>query len=174
MAPKPPAKTRLDAVLGSLAFLFFAPGMVAGLVPWVITRWGLRDNPGDAFLRPLGIVAIVIGGLVVLEAFARFALVGRGTPAPVYPSTRLIVGGTYRYVRNPIYLAVEAIILGQAALFGTIDLVIYAAIIAVGFHLFVVLVEEPTLKRSFPKAYRRYAQHVHRWVPRLRPWKAGS
>jgi protein-S-isoprenylcysteine O-methyltransferase Ste14 len=172
MAPHPPAKTRLDAALGSLAFLFSAPGIVAGLVPWIITRWRVRDYPGDAFLRPLGIFAVVIGGVVLLEAFARFAMVGRGTPAPVYPTNRLIVGGTYRYVRNPIYLAVEAIILGEAAVLGTIDLVIYAAIIAVGFHLFVVLVEEPTLKRSFPKDYRRYAEHVRRWVPRLTPWSA--
>ena len=173
LAPTRKAPSRLDAVIGSLVFLVAAPGTVAGFVPWVISRWTIRAYPGDEILRPVGVALISLGGLVLLEAFARFALQGRGTPAPIYPADRLIVGGTYRFVRNPMYLAVEALILGQAGLFGTVDLVIYGAMIAVGFHFFVVWVEEPTLKRHYPKAYRRYADAVRRWLPRLTPWRPG-
>jgi protein-S-isoprenylcysteine O-methyltransferase Ste14 len=163
--------TRRDALIGSVVFLFVAPGTVAGLVPWIITRWRLSAATEAAFLRPLGLTLIALGALALVEAFARFALEGLGTPAPIYPTDRLIVRGTYRFVRNPMYLAVEALILGQAALFNAFDLIIYAAMIAVAFHLFVVLVEEPTLRRNFPGDYRRYSANVHRWVPRLTPWR---
>jgi protein-S-isoprenylcysteine O-methyltransferase Ste14 len=163
---------RMRALRASLVFLFVAPGTIAVLVPWVISRWRMQDFPSDTLMRPLGVVLIVAGALVLIEAFARFALEGLGTPAPVYPTSRLIVRGTYRFVRNPMYLAVEAIILGQAALLGSFDLVIYGAMIALGFYLFVVWVEEPTLRRTFPADYRRYAANVHRWLPRLTPWRA--
>jgi len=164
---------RRDAAIGSLVFLFMAPGTVAVLVPWIITRWRMSDIPaGSAILRPAGIVLIGAGALVLLEAFARFALEGFGTPAPIYPTDRLIVRGTYRFVRNPMYLAVETLILGQAALFGAFNLVIYGAMIAVTFHLFVIWVEEPTLRRTFPAEYRRYSASVHRWLPRLTPWRS--
>jgi protein-S-isoprenylcysteine O-methyltransferase Ste14 len=147
-----------------------APGTVAGFVPWVISRWRFLDYPGDVLGRPLGAVLILAGLAALIEAFARFVFQGRGTPAPGYPTRRLVIGGSYRYVRNPMYLAIGGIIIGQAALFGRFDLVLYGAIIAVGFYLFVVLVEEPTLKRSFPGDYRRYAENVHRWMPRRTPW----
>jgi len=170
MATVSKSGARLDAAIGSLVFLLVAPGMVAGLVPWIISRWRLNGAPDAAPLRPIGLVLIALGMVVLLEAFARFALEGLGTPAPIYPTDRLIVRGSYRFVRNPMYLAVEALILGQAALFGAFDLVIYAAMIAVAFHLFVVLVEEPTLRRNFATDYRRYSANVHRWLPRLLPW----
>jgi protein-S-isoprenylcysteine O-methyltransferase Ste14 len=174
MAPNQRRPRKRDAALGSLVFLFAAPGMVGGVVPWIISRWRVRDYEGAAFFRLLGIVLILFGLAVLIEAFGRFALQGRGTPAPIYPTDRLVVGGTYRFVRNPMYIAVESLILGQAAYFGSSDLIIYGAIIAVAFHLFVVWVEEPTLRRSFPADYRRYSSAVHRWVPRLTPWRPES
>lgn len=112
--------------------------------------------------------------MVLLEASARFAWQGLGTPAPIYPTERLVVSGAYRHVRNPMYLAVLAIILGQAAMFGSSALLAYGAAVAVAFHLFVVLYEEPTLRRSFPEDYRRYAAHVRRWLPRPTPWAGGA
>jgi protein-S-isoprenylcysteine O-methyltransferase Ste14 len=124
---------RARALAGSLIFLVIAPGTVAGFFPWVISRWQFHPFSGEAALRPLGIVLTAAATAVLLEAFIRFALQGLGTPAPIYPTRRLIVQGSYRFVRNPMYLAVEAVILGQAALFGSIDLVIYAAMIAVAF-----------------------------------------
>jgi protein-S-isoprenylcysteine O-methyltransferase Ste14 len=164
------SKANRDAAVWALMFFAFAPGMIAGFVPWVISRWRFQDYPGEGVGRPVGAALIVAGLAVLIEAFVRFVLQGRGTPSPNYPTDRLIVGGSYRHVRNPMYLAVEAIILGQAAVLGRIDLLLYAAIIAVGFYLFVVWVEEPTLRRSFPNDYRRYAANVHRWLPRLTPW----
>jgi protein-S-isoprenylcysteine O-methyltransferase Ste14 len=165
------SKANRDAALWALVFFVFAPGMVAGFVPWAISRWRVQDYPGDGLGRPLGAALIVAGLAVLIEAFARFVLQGHGTPSPNFPTRRLIIGGSYRYVRNPMYLAVEAIILGQAALLGRVDLLLYAAIIAVGFYLFVVWAEEPILRRSFPNDYRRYAANVHRWLPRLTPWE---
>jgi protein-S-isoprenylcysteine O-methyltransferase Ste14 len=163
--------SKLDAAVGSLVFLALAPGMVAGVVPWIISRWRVADYPGAVFLRPLGVVLLMAGLAVLVEAFARYALEGRGTPAPIYPTEHLIVGGTYRFVRNPMYLAVEALIVGQALALGAFNLIVYAAMFAVAFHLFVVWVEEPTLRRSFPKSYRKYSGAVGRWVPRLTPWR---
>jgi protein-S-isoprenylcysteine O-methyltransferase Ste14 len=170
MATTSAFRPKRDALLASLAFLVLAPGTIAGVGPWVITRWRFRDYPGDVVLRPLGLVLILAGVAVLLEAFARFALEGHGTPAPTYPTDRLIVRGTYRYVRNPMYLAVEGLILGQAALLGAGELIIYGAMIAAAFHLFVIWVEEPGLRRTYRDQYRRYTINVHRWVPRLTPW----
>jgi protein-S-isoprenylcysteine O-methyltransferase Ste14 len=161
---------RTQALIGSFAFLVAAPGTVAGFFPWIISRWQFAGYPGDGIGRPLGAAVIAAGAFVLLEAFLRFAMEGRGTPSPGYPTNRLIVRGTYRFVRNPMYLAVESLILGQAVLFGRIELVIYAAMIGAAFYLFVLMVEEPTLRRAYPKAYGRYAANVHRWVPRLTPW----
>ncbi len=161
------------ASVSSMGFLILEPGTVAGLVPFIVSRWRIRDYAGDFLLRPVGILLIVAGLLVVVEGFGRFALQGRGTPAPIYPTRRLIIGGSYRFVRNPLYLAVEALIIGQAFLFGVPELLPFAAIMAVAFYGFVVWVEEPTLKRQFAADYRRYASAVHRWVPRLKPWNPG-
>ena len=108
---------RARAVLGSLLFLFVAPGVVAGLIPWWLTGW---EPAGDvpAALVAAGAVLVAGGSAVLLHAFARFALDGLGTPAPVAPTARLVVGGAYRHVRNPMYLAVGATILGQALILG--------------------------------------------------------
>ena len=174
MASPDEVANRVRAAIGSAIFLVVAPGIVAGFLPWVVSRWrfGWPANaaPSDVVVGALGAIAITAGVAVLVEAFVRFAVEGLGTPAPVYPTERLIVTGTYRFVRNPMYLAVESIILGQAALLGSLDLVIYAAMIGVSLYLFVVLAEEPVLKRSFPAEYRRYAANVPRFVPRLTPW----
>src|SRR6476469_6433510 len=116
---------RIKAAIGSLAFLVLAPG----------------DGPG--ILRWAGVVLIAAGLAVVLEAFARFAWVGLGTPAPVAPTRTLVVSGFYRYVRNPMYVAVAALIFGQAVLFGSWGVAIYGVVIAAAFATFVRLYEEP-------------------------------
>ena len=109
----------------------------------------------------------------LLHAFARFVSEGEGTPAPVAPTQRLVVGGLYRYVRNPMYVAVVTLILGQAALFADLRLLGYAAAVWLGFHLFVLLYEEPTLRSAFPADYPAFVAAVPRWLPRLRPWRGG-
>ena len=114
----------------------------------------------------------MVAGLVgLLESFIRFAWRGLGTPAPIAPTERLILSGLYRHVRNPMYVSVVAIVAGQALLFGQAKLLVYAALLWLGFHLFVVGYEEPTLRQQYGPEYDRFVRAVPRWLPRLRPWE---
>jgi protein-S-isoprenylcysteine O-methyltransferase Ste14 len=158
--------SRLRALLGSAGFLLLGgPTLMAGLVPWLLTRWEAEDAPLS--LRVLGGLLLALGAVLVLEAFARFAFEGRGTPMPWAPPTRFVVHGTYRLVRNPMYVGVVALILGQALLLGRWILVAWAAAAATIFHLFLVLHEEPGLRRRFGADYEEYSRRVGRWLPRL-------
>jgi protein-S-isoprenylcysteine O-methyltransferase Ste14 len=166
---------RFFALLGTAIFLVLAPGCVAGLVPWWISRW--RFAPpfvGFPPIRYLGILLISLGVPVLLDSFARFALQGLGTPAPVFPTRHLVVKGLYRYVRNPMYLGVVSVILGQALLFGNVRLLEYAGSAWLAFHLFVLAYEEPTLRKSFGAEYEAFCANVPRWLPRTRPWTVGT
>jgi protein-S-isoprenylcysteine O-methyltransferase Ste14 len=168
-------RSRAASLAASALFLMVAPGTVAGYLPWLVSRWRFAgDLGGSPGLRVAGGLLILAGGLVLLECFLRFAWTGLGTPAPVAPTRRLIVTGLYRHVRNPMYVAVFALIAGQALLFGSIPLFAYAAAIWATFHLFVLLYEEPTLRRQFPEDYQRFVESVPRWLPRLRPWRADT
>ncbi|MFD4675591.1 methyltransferase family protein [Lentzea sp. NPDC058450] len=158
------------AALGSAAFFVIAPGGVAGLLPWLLTRW--RFEPLWLPLRVAGVVVLAAALAVLVSAFARFVSEGFGTPAPVAPPDRLVVGGLYRYVRNPMYLAVLSLILGQALLFGQWILLVYAAVVALAFTAMVRWHEEPVLLRDFGAQYERYRAAVPGWWPRLRPWSA--
>jgi protein-S-isoprenylcysteine O-methyltransferase Ste14 len=157
------------AALGTAAFLVLAPGVVAGAVPWWLTGW-----TGEAWWAPLrvaGGVLVVAGAAVLLEAFVRFVREGVGTPAPVAPTEELVVGGAYRYVRNPMYLAVGATIVGQALILGRVVLLAYAAGFAGVVLAFVRGYEEPALARRFGARYEVYRRAVPGWLPRRRPWR---
>lgn len=163
------------AAVGSAVFFALAPGVVAGLVPWWITGWQVRHpEPYGPAPRLIGGLLIVAGTAVLVHAFARFVRDGLGTPAPVAPTERLVVGGLYRYVRNPMYLAVLAVILGQALLLAQPVLAAYTAVVALAFVVFVRLYEEPTLHRQFGAQYDAYRRAVPGWWPRLRPWRPGD
>ena len=158
---------KVVAAGGSALFFALAPGVVAGLVPWWLTGWQVRALPAWWLpLRLAGLVLLAAGVVVLVQAFARFVAEGLGTPAPV-----LVVGGLYRYVRNPMYLAVLATILGQALLLGQLVLLPYAAVVAAAFVAFVHWYEEPTLARQFGARYQAYRQAVPGWWPRRRPWR---
>lgn len=163
------------AVLGSLVFLVLAPGTVVLIVPWWITRWQMQPPLlGLGASRVAGVALIFAGGAVLLDSFARFALRGRGTPAPILPTQHLVVTGLYRYVRNPMYVAVVSAIVGQGLLLGDLRVVGYGALIWAVFHLFVLGYEEPTLRRTFGAEYEAFKAHVPRWIPRVRPWRPAS
>jgi protein-S-isoprenylcysteine O-methyltransferase Ste14 len=163
------------AAIGSLVFLVVAPGVVAGLVPWWLTRWRAREPLAYwAPLRVVGGVLVAAGVLVLLQAFARFVVEGLGTPAPVAAPRRLVVGGLYRYVRNPMYLALTATIVGQALLLGRLELLAYAVAVVAACAAFVRWYEEPTLRRRFGAQYDAYRHAVPAWWPRRRPWKPES
>jgi protein-S-isoprenylcysteine O-methyltransferase Ste14 len=145
-------------------FLAVMPGFVAGLVPWMLTGW--RSTGPPRWLEALGWIAVAAGTAVLLEAFGRFVVEGIGTPAPVAPTERLVIGGLYRYVRNPMYLAVGAVILGQAAVLGRWVLVAYALVFGVTVWSFVHWYEEPTLRRTYGSEYDAYVSSVPGWWPR--------
>jgi len=161
----------MSAIVGSAVFLVIAPGFVAGLVPWWISHWRMEPSfLGWTLFRLAGAGLVALGLVGLLDSFARFALQGIGTPAPVFPTRHLVVTGLYRYVRNPMYVAVASAILGQALLFGNGRLLEYGAIVWLLFHLFVLLYEEPVLRASFGDEYERFCAEVPRWIPRLTPW----
>jgi protein-S-isoprenylcysteine O-methyltransferase Ste14 len=159
-------RPRARAAIGTTVFLVLAPGVVAGVIPWWLTGWDSDDV--WAPLRVLGAALIVAGAAVLLHAFARFVVEGLGTPAPVAPTERLVVGGLYRYVRNPMYLAVGATIVGQSLLLGRLGLLAYAAAFGAAVLAFVRLYEEPTLARRYGEQYEAYRRAVPGWWPRWR------
>jgi len=165
---------RRTAALGSAAFLLLAPGLVAGVVPWLLTGWSVEQpTPHWAPLRVLGALLIVAGTAVLVRAFVRFVAEGGGTPAPVAPTERLVVGGAYAYVRNPMYTAVAATIVGQALLLGQLVLLAYAVAFVAVTSAFARWYEEPELTRRFGTEYEAYRRAVPAWLPRHRPWRPG-
>ncbi|WP_369393928.1 isoprenylcysteine carboxylmethyltransferase family protein [Streptomyces sp. CG1] len=157
------------AVLGSTLFLVLAAGCAAVLVPWWLTG-GWRTGHWWPALRLLGLLPLAAGTAVILEAYARFALEGLGTPAPVAPPARLVISGPYRYVRNPIYIAVVAVLAGQGLLLARPVLFVYAAGAWAVIWAFVHWYEEPGLLRRFGADYERYRRAVPPWWPRRTPW----
>jgi protein-S-isoprenylcysteine O-methyltransferase Ste14 len=166
---------RAVAILGSAVFLVIAPGTVAVLVPRWICGWQMAA-PLLGFIpfRALGVLLICAGLPVLLDSFARFAIEGLGTPAPVAPPQHLVVSGLYRHVRNPMYVATVSLILGQGLLFGSVRVLEYGAAVFVAFHLFVLLYEEPALHRKFGGEYDEYRKNVRRWWPRVKGWKGAN
>ncbi|MDI2033551.1 hypothetical protein PJL15_00650 [Paenarthrobacter nitroguajacolicus] len=160
----------MRAWTGTIVFLFLAPGVVAGLVPWMITGWRPYGWGAAWPVVLLAWIVIAAGVVVLLHAFALFAL-HHGTPAPVVPTRTLVVNGTYRYVRNPMYLAVFSIILGQALLFASWGVVIYALITMAVVVAFVKGYEEPTLTETYGGQYLDYQRNVPGWWPRITPWR---
>jgi protein-S-isoprenylcysteine O-methyltransferase Ste14 len=161
------------AVLGSALFFVIAPLVLAGLVPWSLTHWEFQPAFfGYGFTRALGLMLIVAGVPGLVDSFARFALQGLGTPAPIAPPQKLVVTGLYRYVRNPMYVSVVSVILGQTLLFSDWRLLWYGALLWLFFHVFVVMYEEPTLALTFGAKYEDFRANVPRWIPRLTQWRA--
>ena len=160
------------AIIGSAVFLVIAPGFVAGVVPWWISRWRVAAPYfGMPLFRFVGGMLITLGSLGLLDSFVRFALQGMGTPAPVFPTRHLVVTGLYRYVRNPMYVAVAITILGQGLILGNVTLLEYGGIVWLLFHVFVLVYEEPTLMASFGSEYKSFCAGVPRWIPHLAPWR---
>src|SRR5215472_4501942 len=116
---------KTTAIVGSALFFVIAPFLAGAVIPWWITRWEFQPAFFDlGLMRAIGVLLIMAGVPGVVGSFARFALQGLGTPAPVAPPQRLVVTGLYRYVRNPMYVSVIAVICGQALLFGDWHLIV--------------------------------------------------
>jgi protein-S-isoprenylcysteine O-methyltransferase Ste14 len=158
------------AILGTALFLMLAPGTVAFALP----RWIHATHPSlwpQLFLfRVAGALLITAGFCALLDSFVRFAMEGLGTPAPVMPTRTLVVSGLYRHVRNPMYVAVVTLILGQALIWADASVLGYGVLVWMISHIFVTTYEEPTLARTFPSEYANFRSNVPRWIPRLSAW----
>jgi protein-S-isoprenylcysteine O-methyltransferase Ste14 len=153
--------------LRSLLWTILMPGVVAGFVPW--RYFGLshaRVDPRD-LLQVGGLACAALGASLLFACIFEFARSGRGTLSPVDPPRHLVVRGLYRYVRNPMYVAVTLVLLGEAAILRSRDLVVYWTCFVAAANLFVILYEEPYLRSRFGASYDAYAKHVGRWIPRL-------
>lgn len=156
---------RVAAVGTALIFVIGQGGGVV-LLPYAFTRWQ-PGTPWPLAVRVLGIALIAVGGIMVVTGFVRFAAEGIGIPFPAEPtSRRLTVGGPYRYVRNPLYLAIVMAVTGQALLFSRPVLLAYAAVLLAAFIAFVRFYEEPSLVRRFGADYEAYRKQVPGWWPR--------
>ncbi len=152
--------------LKTLVFSILVPGTVAGIIPWLI----LQGAGGIVLLIPslwmLGFLPLLLGVGLYLWCAGAFTLIGKGTPAPIDAPVILVNKGPYRWVRNPMYIAVLSVIIGEAILFRSFPLVEYALLVGVVVHLFVVFVEEPSLRSQFGESYLTYLRTVPRWIPR--------
>jgi protein-S-isoprenylcysteine O-methyltransferase Ste14 len=162
-------RSRAALFLKNLLFTVVVPGSVAVYLPWWIgSGHSAASGAVAAALRWVSLLPLAAGGSIYLWCLWDFAAYGRGTPAPIDAPRRLVVRGLYRYVRNPMYVGVLLAILGWTLHFASPVLLLYAAVVALAFHGFVVAYEEPTLRRVFGADYRDYAARVPRWIPRLR------
>ena len=145
--------------LKNLVFIALVPGTVAGYVPWLLVR---GKSFAQSVSTALAAAVFLVGLVIFLWCVWEFAVFGRGTPAPIDAPKKLVVRGPYRYVRNPMYLAVLTVILGWAILFHAVEVAIYGAGLAAAFHLFVTVYEEPKLEKTFGPAYEEYCSKVNR------------
>lgn len=163
-----PSRPPWWAVVGTAAFVAIVPGTFVGWVPYFLTGWEMGAAFGGVeATRWLGGLLVVLGAVVFMDFVSRFVWEGHGTPAPVAPTRRLVVNGPFRFCRNPGYVAVLAMLVGQALVLGSGRLLLYAVAVAAAFHVFVVTYEEPTLRRTFGAEFEAYCRRVPRWLPRL-------
>jgi len=168
MTARGPGWTTIWLAIRSVAWTVLLPGLVAGYVPWRF--FGLAHvqvrlwNP----IHGLGLACSGLGAVLLATCIWEFARSGRGTLAPVDPPRELVIRGLYRYVRNPMYLSVSLIVLGEFLLTSSRSLLAYWAVWFAAVNVVVIAYEEPTLRRRFGEAYEHYAKQVGRWLPRVR------
>ena len=159
--------SRFWAILNTIVFTIVVPGTVAILIP----RWLLGGffRPESGPLAWLGGVVFVSGAAIYFRCAWEFAVRGLGTPAPIAPTKYLVTTALHRYVRNPMYLGVALAILGEAAIFRSLHVAVYAGVMLLIAHVFVLTYEEPTLAWQFGESYEEYRRQVPRWIPKFRP-----
>ena len=152
--------------LKTLIWSVFVPGSLTGLIPYLLLSSRIEFLPVTlSSFRYAGIIPILLGTLLYLWCAWDFTFVGKGTPAPFDPPKEIVVQGLYRFVRNPMYVAVILALIGEAIFFESTAILFYASIVVLVFHLWVIYYEEPTLKRKFGESFERYCQKVSRWIP---------
>lgn len=157
--------SRFWPILNTILFTIFVPGTVTILVPWWLLGGFFR--PGNESLTWLGGIVFAMGATIYFRCAWEFAVRGLGTPAPIAPTKYLVTTALHRYVRNPMYLGVALAIVGEAVIFRSVHVLMYAAVMLTIAHIFVVLYEEPTLRRQFGESYEEYRRTVPRWIPKI-------
>lgn len=156
----------LSLLLRNLVFTILQPGIVAGFIPF----WILGDKVNGIFVQSLqfyhylGAIIFVIGLVIMISCIISFAVKGQGTLSPADPTKRLVITGLYRFSRNPMYVGVTMILIGEAVFFQSVYLWIYLLLVYIAFNIFIMLNEEPRLKKDFGEEYNRYCQKVRRWI----------
>jgi protein-S-isoprenylcysteine O-methyltransferase Ste14 len=158
---------RRALILGNIMFFLAGPCLEAGVGPWLLVQVAGRDA-GDiaAGVRVVGALLIAASLGVLVDVFVRFVRDGAGTPSPAAPADRLIVGGTYRHIRHPMYAATATAIVGEALVFGQPILFLAAAVYVVTTASLARFLEEPRLARRFGPSYEAYRRAVPGWIPR--------
>lgn len=155
----------MHVLVRTLIFTVLVPGTVTVALPYRLlpagTEFSLRGY------RLIGLILIAFGAGVYFWCAGHFTFTGRGTPAPIDPPKTLVAKGAYRIVRNPMYIGVWLVLVGEAIVFGSLRLVRYALLVGLMFHLIVIFYEEPVLREKFGLAYEEYCRSVPRWIPRV-------
>jgi protein-S-isoprenylcysteine O-methyltransferase Ste14 len=156
----------LSLLLRNLFFTVLQPGIVAGLIPYFI----LNKKLDDLIRLPVrihektGLFLFISGLIIMLICIYNFAAKGRGTLSPADPTKKLVTEGLYRYSRNPMYVGVIMILIGESVYTGSFSLLMYSFVILTAFHLFIVFQEEPRLQKDFGEEYTEYSRKVRRWI----------
>ena len=159
-------KRALGPILNTILFTIFVPGTVTVLIPsWLLGGYPRLES---GVLTGLGLLIVVLGAAIYFRCAWEFAVRGLGTPAPIAPTRYLVVTALHRYVRNPMYIGVFGVLLGETITFRSAVLLGYVAFFCVPVQLFVIFYEEPTLRRQFGESYEQYRRTVPRWIPKFK------
>jgi protein-S-isoprenylcysteine O-methyltransferase Ste14 len=153
-------------LIKTLVFTIIVPGTVTVAIPHYLlpSDYPFRADLLSFFQYP-GLALILFGGGFYFRCAYDFIFKGKGTPAPVDPPKELVINGLYGFVRNPMYVGIISILIGESIIFAEIDLLLYALLVLTIFHLVIILYEEPTLKKTFGESYIQYCKAVPRWFP---------
>jgi len=156
----------LSLFIRNLFFAILQPGLVAGLIPFWITGFRINNIFDEVWKlhHYIGTTAFLIGFVIMLWCILSFAVKGRGTLSPVDPTKKLVVVGLYKFSRNPMYVGVTLMLIGEAIFFQSIELWIYSLFVFITFNIFSIFVEEPRLRKDFGEEYKRYCEKVRRWI----------
>lgn len=156
----------ISLYLRNLFFTILQPGVVAGLVPYLLLRADEQERILQPFYLPqyMGLFLFAFGFLVMMNCILNFAIHGKGTLSPADPTRKLVIAGLYKYSRNPMYVGVVSMLVGEAVFFQSERLGIYSILIFIIFHLFIVFFEEPRLKKDFGAEYEQFCTAVRRWL----------
>lgn len=156
----------LSLLLRNLFFTILQPGLVAGLIPFWILGEKVKSTLSQPFqfYHYIGVMLFLIGLVIMLSCIINFAVKGRGTLSPVDPTKLLVISGLYKFSRNPMYVGVMMILIGEAIFYQSVYLWIYLILVYIAFNIFIMLHEEPRLKKDFGEEYSKYCQKVRRWV----------